>query len=345
MNQIKVFCPVELKIHPAGADKVDAYAVDWVVRHGLLEPGGTTARSNIGLFITAGMPFTSYEFIHAFTAYNYWTLGYDDHLDTLAHDPLALAADVGEVAYALNNSWAVPLPENRYARVIREACKLLFPCLPPWARSEFVDANNYWLTGELWKRALQHHSPAPSVDEYIRMRWAKMGAPPLVAMTGPGAGYAMSRAQLREPLVWAFSQAVFYGCVFFNDMVSVLKESPSESHVNIMAALARHHRLDPGQAQRAAMELYERVLCLAMVLQRRLTTDPRPEVARYAAELPQWIPSTLHFTATSARYHLPHLPENVLQLSDTPLMWDPDDLTPPPYPQMAWWWDLAASAQ
>jgi hypothetical protein len=27
-----------------------------------------------------------------------------------------------------------------------------------------------------------------------------------------------------------------------------------------------------------------------------------------------------------------------LTLTPAPTLWDPDDLTPPPYPDIAWWW-------
>ncbi|OLT33223.1 hypothetical protein BJF79_08045 [Actinomadura sp. CNU-125] len=328
-------------MHPAGAEPVDAFGVEWAVRHDLFTGDSAAARMNVGLAIAAAMPFTSEEFVKAFTAYCYWTFAWDDHLDTLADDPAALAAHIAEVAFALNASTEAPIAEDRWVRGARASRDLLSRCMSPAGRAAFVETNNYWITGELWKRVMQHRQARPGVGEFIRMRKAKMGMTVLAAMTGPGGGYPMGSRQLSEPPVQAFSEAVLLACSFFNDMVSALKEAPVQKHINIMAALGRDDGLPDDRTNAAAYELYERTVCLALRLQRRLLADPRPEVVRYAAELPQWIPATLHFTATSARYHLPDLPGDILELSDTPLVWDSDDHTPPPHPQIAWWWDHA----
>jgi hypothetical protein len=47
----------------------------------------------------------------------------------------------------------------------------------------------------------------------------------------------------------------------------------------------------PSAAHAQTYRLYERTLCLMPHLQQRQLADPRPEVARYATELPQWIPA------------------------------------------------------
>lgn len=91
------------------------------------------------------------------------------------------------------------------------------------------------------------------------------------------------------------------------------------------------------------------MLCLMLHLQARLLDDHRPAVRRYASELPQWIPATASFTYSSARYLDISTPEDysietnapstAIQINTTPTLWDPNDLTPPPYPDIAWWWD------
>lgn len=333
---IEVYCPVPLVVHPAGAGAVDAFAVDWLVDRGLFDRSSRIARTNLGWLITAAMPFTSEEFVKAFTAYSYWAFAWDDHLDRLAEDPAGLMAHVGEVVHALTAPSGTPADDNPWANGARAVRDLLFDCLPPEARTDFLHANTHWITGELWKRAVQLRDRPPDLGEYLRMRWAKLAGPVLATATGAGGGYPMGARHLREPLILAFSQAVLVGCAFFNDMAGSMKEAPTQSHVNVMAALAGDDPAD-GTGLARAYQLCERTLCLVPHLRRRLLADPRPEVARYAAELPQWIPATLHFTATSARYH--HRAAPTLVTRDTPVSWDPTDLTPPAHPQISWWWD------
>lgn len=43
----------------------------------------------------------------------------------------------------------------------------------------------------------------------------------------------------------------------------------------------------------------------------------------------------------TSRYHTPAAASvrwPSITLTDQPVLWDPDDLTPPPYPDIAWWW-------
>ncbi|MEV7099328.1 hypothetical protein AB0M80_41530 [Amycolatopsis sp. NPDC051045] len=336
-DAIEVYCPVPLQIHPAGAEEVDTFAVDWLVNHGLFTDTTPVTRMNIGLLIAAAMPFTTTAFVKAFTTYCYWAFAWDDHLDHLAEEPATLIAHVGEVAHALQQPTAVPIADDLWVRTGRAVRELLFDCLSPTAQAEFRHTNLYWITGELWKRAIQIREHPPNVGNYLRMRWAKLGGPVLAAATGPGGGYPLSYQHLQEPLILAFTQTVLLSCGLLNDMGSSLKETTTQSHVNLMAALDHDHTLGGPAALAQTYQLYERALCLMPHLQQRLLADPRPEVARYASELPQWIPATVHFTATSARYHQHTAP--ALTIRTTPTLWDPTDLTPPPYPQISWWWN------
>ncbi|MFJ6699899.1 terpene synthase family protein [Streptomyces sp. NPDC091272] len=138
-------------------------------------------------------------------------------------------------------------------------------------------------------------------------------------------------------------------CIIINDLVSLAKEKlQGQAALNIVGTVAHQEHLNPVEALAHVWELYERTICLMQRLQRQLLDDPRPAVARYASELPYWLPSTINFTATSTRYlQLPAAegrpPQRItaptISTTDTPVLWDPDDLTPPPHPAIAWWWD------
>lgn len=183
------------------------------------------------------------------------------------------------------------------------------------------------------------------------MRWVKAGCGVLAAYTAPGAGYPMSPAELYDPVVRAFSHTVLLPCTIFNDLVSVFKErAAGQAHVNLVSVLAAEHDLSTTEALIKAGELYERLIALMLRLQQQLLSDPRPAVARYARELPQWVAANLHWTATSLRFlALNHAGATakvtiptMTTTRDTPLLTDATDLTPPPYPDLAWLWQHLA---
>ncbi|MGK5640359.1 terpene synthase family protein [Streptomyces sp. URMC 126] len=343
---LRLYCPVPLREHPAGGRVLDEAGAAWAVEQGLCSPGSRLTRMNIGALIAHGMPFVTEAAGIAMTCYSYWAFKWDDHLDTLTGDLARAVALTGEANRVLYEPPDAPLPADPFLSSLRDLRKRMEECLGTDGMEAVRSENAHWLGGQLWKVALQSAGTAvPTVGEYLRMRWPKAGAGALAAYTAPGAGYAMTPAELYDPLVRAFTLATFYPCLIVNDLGSLAKEA-QDGDVNLFSALAAEQSLDTATALFKAAELYERVLCLMLRLQQRLLRDPRPAVARYAAELPQWVPASLDFTAASARYLTaettgdgdgpPALP--TLTPSPTPLLWDPDDLTPPPYPDIAWMW-------
>lgn len=347
LNRIQVFCPIPLVTHPMGTEEIDAAATGWAVEQGLYPAGSLPTRMNIGFLIGAGMPFLTDDRVIPFTCYNQWGIPWDDHLDRLATVPGALAPHVGEVFRAMCEPAVVPIPDDPWVAAPREACRLLSRVITPQALADFTRTNATWFFGQLWKYGLVKRPVPPTLAEYLRMRWAKTGIEVLLGFTAPGGGYALTPEDLADPLVRAFTKSVFYPLLIFNDLVSLAKEAPAgHAEVNIIAALRREHGIDTGEAFGRAWDLTERITILMLRLREQLRADPRPGVARYAAELPQWLPATLHWTANSARYleadelaaHGP-VTAPALELVDAPTRWDPEDLTPPPYPDIAWWWD------
>ncbi|GAA0443377.1 hypothetical protein ABZ951_21580 [Streptomyces sp. NPDC046215] len=348
---LQLYCPVPLQEHPAGGAFLDRAGAAWAVGQGLCAPGSRITRVNIGTFVARGMPYVTEQAAIAMTCYTYWAFLWDDHLDHLAEDPARAMALTGEANRVLYEPSDIPLPSDPFLTSLRDLRRLLEACLDPDAMAMLRSENDLWLGGQLWKLALQSRTTPPTVGEYLRMRRYKAGSGPLAVYTGPGAGYAMTTADLYDPLVCAFTQSVFYPCTIINDLGSLAKETQNgQDGISLFTALATEHSLDTTTALLKAAELYERTLCLMLRLQQQLLEDPRPAVARYAAELPQWIPATVVFTATSARYLTTSLAgqadapatQPLISPSTNPLLWDPDDLTPPPYPDIAWIWQHLA---
>lgn len=353
LDDLSIYCPIPLVMHPAGASALDSAGLRFSLEHGLCSPGSLATRMQVGLMIAAGVPFVTEDAAAAMTCYTYWAFLWQDHADAVSADLGYLVAQVAEANRIMHEPYAVPAPTDKWLTSLRQIRRMLEDSLGHEGLAAVRAENSVWLSAELWSRRLQHRDTPPTLGEYLRMRWPQTGSPPLAAFAAPAAGYTLSAGELYDPVVRAFTHTVFYPAMFINDLVSMAKEIPlGQREVNVYSAMCREHRCDPAEALERTWQLSERITCLMLRLRDQLMADPRPGVARYAAELPQWLPAVAHFTVNSARYlHVPatseadavHITPPVLTLTDTPTRWDPDDLTPPPYPDIAWWWSQLAT--
>ncbi len=344
-REIGLYCPFPDSTYPGDVAALDEDAVDWCLRHRLFEPNDVSVRMGCGYGIARALPYAPESTIAAATRHFYWGAAFDDYCDTHP-DPVMLAAEVGELHRVMDAAPAAAGPGgNRWVASLRALRHELEAVLTDDEFAVFTHAHAVWLTGQLWFTALQQRPAAPRVEEWLRMRWAKSGVATLVPFTGSTCGIgALTARHRKDPAVRAFTESVMMSCALLNDLASAAKEIAAGTAVtNLLTVLAGPGgtTVDPV----AAVELYERIVVLAYRLQQQLLTNHRPEVARYALELPRWIPAGIAWAATTARYHdLPTADtvESVApQVSVTaiPTVWDPDDPTPPPYPEIAWWWE------
>ncbi|MFD4406620.1 hypothetical protein ACFWPH_28055 [Nocardia sp. NPDC058499] len=324
---------------------LDRDAVEWCLRHRLFEPDDVSARMGCGYGIAHALPHAPESTIAAATRHFYWGAAFDDYCDTHP-DPMVLAAEVGELHRVMDTAPAAAVPSgNRWVASLRALRNELEAVLTEDEFAVFTHAHAVWLTGQLWFTALQDRPTAPRVEEWLRMRWAKSGVATLVPFTGSSCGIDALAARHRgEPAVRAFTESVMMSCALLNDLASAAKEIATGTAVtNLVTVLAGpvHTTVNPV----AAVELYERIVGLAYRLQQRLRIDPRPDVARYAVELPRWVPAGIAWASSTARYHDLTATDTVksvaphVTVTTVPTVWDPDDRTPPPYPEISWWWE------
>ncbi|MEV6323640.1 hypothetical protein AB0M45_20965 [Nocardia sp. NPDC051787] len=349
-REVAVYCPFPLRSHPFDTRAIDDQAVMWCLDQSLCEPGSIATRMACAAGIAPALPHAPDSTILAATKLFYWGTQLDDHWDAHPHLEL-IVAHAGVLHAVMTDGPDVPLPPgDRLAAALRDLRGQLETVLTDteilWFRTEFAA----WLNGQQHYTALQRQTTPPSLGQYMRMRWAKSGVGTLLPFTPATMGCRLSPRALDDPPVHAFVKATMMATALLNDLYSAAKErSAGTATTNLIAILTHDHDLEPAAAVMETWRLYERTVALAWHLQQQLRTDPRPAVARLAADLPNWIPAGIHWAATTPRYHqhtdstpTSFTPAQVV-LSDTPALADPDDLTPPPYPEIAGWWRYATS--
>jgi Terpene synthase family 2, C-terminal metal binding len=344
MDGIRLWCPVPLRTHPLGAEALDRTILEWAGTHGLLD-AARPPRWNFGFAQAAAGPFFRDEAAVATGILTLWACLLDDHLDTLAARPDHLAALCGEVLRAFSEPDPVPVPGDRWIAAARDVRRRIDRACAPLDTAELGYAMARSHAGWLWKYALSRPGRQTGVGEYLRMRYFKGGLDVLASLIGPGAGYRVDPGAFHSPLVRAFTHAATWPAVLINDVGSLAKEATLDQP-NIVTVLAAEHGIGIVEALMKTMELYERLIGVMLRLQKTLLADDDPGIVRYATELPQVLPATVHFTIISSRY--PQAPGDddtaprpAVTLTEAPLLWDRADPTPPPYPELAWIWDQA----
>ncbi|MFC9897696.1 hypothetical protein ACFVMC_28745 [Nocardia sp. NPDC127579] len=339
-QKLTVYCPIPLREHVFDVAEIDARAVDWCLAHGLTEPGSVSTRMSCAVGVAPGLSFASEATVEAFTKYFYWGSLLDDVWDSGSHDLPRITAHVGELQRVMFAAAEAPLPRDRWVESLRDLRAEIEQVLTAEGFAAFQHENAVWLNGQLWYSAVRQRSAPLEVGEYLRMRWVKSGVGTMVPFTAYSA-YPLEARPSNEPLLQAFTEAVMVACMFINDLFSVAKEIiTGTAGTNLFTVLGQAESLDTTAALAKGWQLFERTVMLVLRLQEQLLLDPRPTVARFAADLPGWIPAGIQFATNTARYftEAPHV-----SFTDTPLLWDPDDFTPPPYPEIAWWWQQLPS--
>ncbi|MGY1965554.1 terpene synthase family protein [Nocardia gipuzkoensis] len=346
--QVAVYCPFPLRTHPCDIRAIDDHAVVWCLDQGLCEPASIATRMGCAAGIAPALPHAPDSTILAATKWFLFGSLLDDHWD--AHPHLEqIVAHAGVLQSVMADGPDVPLPPgDRWAAALRDLRGQLENVLTDteilWFRVEFAT----WLNGQERYTALQRRPTPPSLGTYLRTRWAKCGVGTLLPFTPAAMGCPLSPRAIDDPPVHAFVKATMTATILLNDLYSIVKEqNAGTATTNLITVLTHNNDFEPAAALTETWWLYERTVALAWHLQQQLRTDPRPAVARLAIDLPNWIPAGIHWAASTPRYHqhatstTTSSPSAHMILSTTPVLVDPDDLTPPPYPEIAGWWKYA----
>lgn len=347
-RELTVYCPIALPDNPFDVDDIERQAVEWCQEHGLWRPAGASVTMDAAVGMTSALPTASEDLVVAATRYFYWGALLDDYWDTLADDLPRIAAHAGELDRALFATPTAPLPRgDLWAAALRDLRAQFVAVLGTPCFAALQHENAVWLNGQLWYSAVRRRETRPGVGEYLRMRWVNSGVGTLIPFTAAAAGCrGLDAWQLGDPAVRAFAEAVMFSCALLNDLFSIAKELVTgTAATNLYSVLAHAEGLDTAECLVKGWQLYERLVALVVRLREQLLTDPRPDVVLLAGDLPNWIPAAVGWASTTARYYQVDRGDRAtcftppeLVVSDAPSLWDPENLTPPPYPEIAWWW-------
>jgi hypothetical protein len=344
VDEIGIWPVVPFRAHPQ-ADAIDKESVAWAVRHNLCAPDSANARSRFGGVLADCMPFGNSEKVLGYACYGLWANLWDDHLDTLSTNPVELGLHIAEVLLTADRPVVAPVRNDKWLIGLRDVRRLWEECMDQADVECLVARHAEWVAGQLSKAMLMRRPTPPTVEEVLRMRLAKAGLGSITAITAITGGYPLNANEYADLQVRAFAGATYLTATLLNEILGQAKELliPETGRTNLVSALMHERTLDRTAATLAAWELYERAGCLALALQSQLQNDPRPNIASLAAQLPQWIPAALHYMTNAARYlEIPGygtLTPPTISLASAPVLWDRENLTPLPFPDIAWWWD------
>lgn len=344
-----VYCPVPLRENSRTAEDIDGFGTRWAIEHGICSVGDSYTQIKLGGLVRFGGPFLPDEAFETLMCWFAWGFLYDDHLDSF-QDANERVVHVSELTRVLHDCELAAVPDTPWTASLRDVIERMRRCTSQAGMAHFRTECSVWLMGELWKFALlDREQPPPSSAEYLRMRPYKGGLTTISALTMDGTGRGGAVDALADPKVRALSQAVSHACTLINDLVSFAKELiTGQGEANLVMILARERRIGTMEAVVEVARLYERIVCFTIRILSELDNDPRPGVSEYARAWVQWIPATVHWSPGSSRYtDLGHLlglegtkaSSLSLVAQRTPSYWDQADMTPPPYQDIAWWWD------
>lgn len=339
---VNIYSPYPLRGHHHDTASIDKQALSWCRHYGLWDPNNPAAPLGCASAVAAALPEAHESTLVALTTYFYWASLLDDHWDT-HRDLASMVAAVGELQRAIYAAPQAPRPiGDRWAHSLHALRSRIENVLTDDDIAQFRLEHTVWLGGQLWYTALQQQPTPPPIGTYLRMRWAKSGIATLLPFTADTLGiHRLTEQQRSEPAVRAFTEAVMFACALLNDIFSAAKEANSHTlATNAISVLAHAEKRDTATGMVTTCQLYERILVLTLRLQQQLRADPRPAIAGYGAALPNWIPAGIAWAGTTTRYRTPDTATTWphLNICDTPTLWNPDDTTAPPYPDIAWWW-------
>ncbi|WP_405166512.1 hypothetical protein OG203_16325 [Nocardia sp. NBC_01499] len=331
------YCPIPLSFHP-NAKLVQDRSFDWMERLRLFGDA-TMPRENAlatdSARVTGSMiPEASDELLLLYVTYMYWGYQVDDFFDTgtvtqRRHQYRAL---IPRLLRALEAPLAQVADDPPHVALLRGMRRYLDENVSAALVRLWVDANQAWLLGVALELDDALTETLPGIDEYLFTKLFDGAARTVTITVEVCGGTELPAAERESPAVTALTHAAGMLINLYADVSSHAKETPTDRNiVNVLRAEGRSR----DQALAEAVELCDRIMLLFLELRRQTLPRVSSSTSVYLTNLGTTLSGVLDWCAMTARFAAaagrPHVTR-----TDQPSRYG---LTPPPYPNIAWWWD------
>ncbi|AWZ06651.1 MULTISPECIES: terpene synthase family protein [unclassified Streptomyces] len=333
-----VYCPIERAFHPKAAS-VQNRAFDWIERHRLFGDAGIPRESALATDsarVTGSMmPGAPEDLLLLYATYVYWGFSVDDLFDTgtteeRTHHYRTLAP---RLMRAVESPAAQADDDGPHVALLLDMRRYLERCATPAQVRLWVDTIHAWLLGVALELDSTRDQSLPGVNDYLFVRMY-VGAARAVTVTLEicGGGEEIPAQERESTAVTALTQAAGVLMNLYQDLFSHHKEGPTDH--NIINVLTHATGSSQQQARVQAVELCDRIMVLFLRLREQTAPRVSAPTRTYLDNLGHALSGVLDWCHTTARYKTGTTTAPVR--AEQP---SAPGLAPPPYPNIAWWWD------
>ncbi|WP_194820204.1 hypothetical protein [Nocardia sp. XZ_19_385] len=330
------YCPIPSSFHP-NAQLVQDRSFDWMERFRLFGDASMPRRSALATesarvtgSMTPGAPDDLLLFVMTFM---YWGFLVDDLFDT--GTVTQRRQQYRELAPRLMRAVEAPLAQVHddpaQVALLRDMRRYLDLHLSPALVRWWVASYQTVLLGVALELDDALNETLPGIDEYLFTKMLDGAARAVTTTVEVCGGTELPAAERESPAVTALTHAAGLLMTLFADVSSHTKDSVTDRNIiNVLRCAGR----SCDQALDDAVELCDRIM--ALFLELRTQTLPRvsPSTSVYLTNLGTSLSGVLDWSAMTARYAAAGRP--CVTRTDQPPR---AGLTPPPYVNIAWWWD------
>ncbi|MFJ1757128.1 hypothetical protein [Kitasatospora sp. NPDC088134] len=264
----------------------------------------------------------------------------DDEWDTgrLSRNPSRVLTIAATLLAVINSANSHPHESDLYVASVRDVFHRAREWAPALAVKRWADSQLESFMGAATVVAYRTEGRTMTLAEYLTIGPLDRGSRSCIDVIEVCERTAIPQSQLDSPRVHALTQAAKFLVLVSADLYSYRREdSHGALESNIVDALQRHLGCGREQALLEAAALHDRTMCLFLRLSDRTARRGGAELRRYIQQLSNLVSGNLEWGFTSARYG-ERVPGS---RPAAPRAERPADgrLTPPPYPEIAWWWD------
>ncbi|MEU2082392.1 selina-4(15),7(11)-diene synthase [Streptomyces albus] len=337
-----VYSPIPPAIHPRH-EHFDRRTAAWAQEFGI---GSNALREKligheIGTFAARILPDGDEEVIALLADFVLWLFGVDDgHCEEgeLGTDPKELVPELSRLLRIAQNPQVPMLTDDPLAAGLRDLRRRMELHGTPAQLARWVDALREYFLSVVWEASHRSKGTVPDLNDYTLMRLYDGATSVVMPLLEMGRGYELQPHERDDTAVRAAAEMAYFIITWDNDLFSYHKESRAQQwYLNVLRVLEHHHGMDPAQAMETVVAQRDRVMCLFLRLQARLSATGSPQLRQYLDSLAAFIRAAQDWGISSRRYTTPEDPADLpTAFRDTPT----DDSTEPlDIPAVSWWWD------